>query len=61
MLNDWYPQSKLDMGMDARTTKRNKFGGIKYIYDKPTTQSLKAFFEEKIEQTFPHAELLYWT
>ncbi len=61
VLNDWYPKSKLDMGMDARTTKRNKFGGIKYVYDKPTTQSLKEFFEEKIEQTFPTAKLLYWT
>ena len=49
------------MQMESRTTKRNKFGGIKYVYDKDTTQALRKFFEEKIEQTFPSAQILYWT
>ena len=61
VLTEWYPNSKLDMQMDARTTKRNKFGGIKYVYDKETTKALRGFFEEKIEKCFPFAELLYWT
>ncbi len=61
VLNEWYPKSELDMQMESRTTKRNKFGGIKYVYDKDTTQSLRSFFEDKIEQFFPKAQLLYWT
>jgi len=61
VLNEWYPKSELDMQMESRTTKRNKFGGIKYVYDKDTTQSLRSFFEDKIEQFFPNAQLLYWT
>ncbi len=61
VLNEWYPNSELDMQMESRTTKRNKFGGIKYVYDKETTQALRKFFEEKIEQIFPDAHLLYWT
>lgn len=61
VLNEWYPGSKLDMDMDNRTTKRNKFGGTKYVYDKVTTAELKAFFEEAIARYFPQAEILYWT
>ncbi len=61
VLNGWYPNSKLNMQMEARTTKRNKFGGIKYVYDKETTQSLRSFFEREIARRFPQAQLLYWT
>ena len=61
VLNEWYPKSSLDMGMDIRTTKRNKFGGIKYVYNKETTLALRGFFEEKIATHFPAANLLYWT
>ena len=61
VLNEWYPASKLDMEMDRRTTKRNKFGGTKYVYDKVTSAELKDFFEEAIAHYFPQAEILYWT
>ncbi|MEL7068498.1 MAG: spore photoproduct lyase family protein [Cyanobacteria bacterium J06581_3] len=61
VLNEWYPNSELNMQMEARTTKRNKFGGIKYVYDKETTQELRSFFERNIAERFPNAELLYWT
>lgn len=61
VLTEWYPNSKLDMQMEARTTKRNKFGGIKYVYNKETTQALHHFFETEIAQRFPSAQLLYWT
>lgn len=61
VLNEWYPKSELDMETESRTTKRNKFGGLKYVYDQPTTQDLRHFFEAKIAQYFPRAELLYWT
>ena len=61
VLNEWYPNSKLDMDVAQRAIKRNKFGGTKYVYDKVTSAELKAFFETKIAQYFPQAEILYWT
>lgn len=61
VLNEWYPGSKLDMEMDKRTTKRNKFGGTKYVYDKVTGAELRDFFEGAIAHYFPQAEILYWT
>ena len=61
VLTEWYPGSKLDMDVEKRTTKRNKFGGTKYVYDKTTSAELKAFFEAKIARYFPQAEILYWT
>ena len=61
VLTEWYPHSKLDMQMESRTTKRNKFGGIKYVYNKETTRALRQFFEAEIARRFPSAQLLYWT
>jgi spore photoproduct lyase len=61
VLEQWYPNSKLDLDKATRTTKRNKFGGIKYVYDKDTMTELKAFFEDEIATCFLQAEILYWT
>jgi spore photoproduct lyase len=61
ILEQWYPNSRLDLDESKRTVKRNKFGGTKYVYDKDTMTELKTFFEEAIAQRFPNAEILYWT
>ena len=61
VLNQWYPNSKLDMDDENRSIKRNKFGGIKYVYDTDTMKSLRCFFEREIAQRFPKAQVLYWT
>jgi spore photoproduct lyase len=61
VLEQWYPNSRLDLDETSRTTKRNKFGGIKYVYDKDTMTELRSFFEDAIAQQFPQAEILYWT
>jgi spore photoproduct lyase len=61
VLMQWYPQTKLDMDEANRSVKRNKFGGIKYVYDTDTMKALRAFFERQISQHFPKAKLLYWT
>ena len=61
VLEQWYPNSRLDLEESTRTTKRNKFGGIKYVYDKDTMTELRSFFETEIAQRFPAANLLYWT
>ena len=61
VLQEWYPNSRLDLEETNRTTKRNKFGGIKYVYDKDTMKELRGFFEAAIAQRFSQAKILYWT
>ncbi|GAB4381717.1 MAG: spore photoproduct lyase [Elainellaceae cyanobacterium] len=61
VLQQWYPNSKLDLDETNRSIKRNKFGGVKYVYDKDTMTELRQFFEAAIAQKFPKAEILYWT
>lgn len=61
VLQTWYPQSKLDMDEEKRSLKRNKFGGVKYVYDNDTMKALRHFFESEIGRRFPTAKILYWT
>jgi spore photoproduct lyase len=61
VLQSWYPNSKLDLDETGRVIKRNKFGGVKYVYDSDTMKQLKQFFERQIAQRFPQAKILYWT
>ena len=61
VLQTWYPSSKLDMNEETRSTKRNKFGGTKYVYDTDTMKKLRRFFEGEIQRRYPFARILYWT
>jgi spore photoproduct lyase len=61
VLQTWYPNSKLEMDESKRVLKRNKFGGIKYVYDGDTMKTLRRFFEGEIAKRFPQAKVLYWT
>jgi spore photoproduct lyase len=61
VLAQWYPNSKLDMDEANRAIKRNKFGGIKYVYETNTMKTLRSFFETEIARRFPKARILYWT
>jgi spore photoproduct lyase len=61
VLQTWYPQSKLDMDEEKRSQKRNKFGGVKYVYDSTTMKELRRFFESEIQRRYPQAQMLYWT
>jgi spore photoproduct lyase len=61
VLMQWYPHSKLDMNESSRSVKRNKFGGIKYVYDTDTMKALRLFFEREVARHFPKAKILYWT
>jgi spore photoproduct lyase len=61
VLQTWYPQSKLEMNEEDRVQKRNKFGGVKYVYDPTTMKELRRWFEDEIDRRFPSAQLLYWT
>ena len=61
VLMEWYPNTGLDMSEVNRTIKRNKFGGMKYVYSKEMMKGLKTFFETEIKRQFPFAKILYWT
>ena len=61
VLNSWYPQSKVEMDEETRSVKRNKFGGLKYVYEADTMKTLRQFFEREISRRFPQAQILYWT
>jgi spore photoproduct lyase len=60
-LQTWYPKSKLDLDETQRTQKRNKFGGVKYVYPQEIMNELKDFIQTQIELNFPQAQILYWT
>ena len=61
VLVGWYPKSTLDMREDARSEKRTKFGGFKYVYPKDSMREMRTFFEATIEELLPAARILYWT
>ncbi|MCW2529019.1 MAG: splG [Pseudonocardiales bacterium] len=61
VLLGWYPNTKLEMDEDARSVKRTKFGGVKYVYPKPVMSELKAWFTSAVAEQLPSARLLYWT
>lgn len=61
VLLNWYPKTSLDLDETARSVKRNKFGGTKYVYDTDTMKMLRRFFEHEIAKRFPQARILYWT
>ena len=61
VLQTWYPNSKLDLDENNRSQKRNKFGGVKYVYSRDTMSELKEFIETQITNHFPQADILYWT
>lgn len=61
VLQSWYPHSKLEMNEEQRSVKRNKFGGLKYVYDANTMKELRQFFEQEINKRFPQGRILYWT
>ncbi len=61
VLQSWYPKTTLDMTEETRLQKRNKFGGVKYVYPMDLMESLRRFFEAEIARRFPQGRILYWT
>ena len=49
------------MDEGARTAKRNKFGGVKYVYPKDTMAEMRSWFVDELRDVLPDAQLLYWT
>ena len=61
VLLGWYPKTTLDLREEARTEKRNKFGGFKYVYPKDSMAEMKEWFERTIAEVLAGARILYWT
>ncbi len=61
VLLQWYPKTTLDLREEARTQKRTKFGGFKYVYPKGSMGEMKEWFYGEIGRTLPTAKVLYWT
>ncbi len=61
VLLSWYPKTTLDLREEARTEKRNKFGGFKYVYPKDSMGEMKQWFYAAIGKLLPAAKILYWT
>jgi spore photoproduct lyase len=61
VLMEWYPNTKLEMDEDRRSPKRNKFGGVKYVYPRETMAEMRSWFEGALERRLPQGRLLYWT
>lgn len=61
VLLGWYPKTSLDLREEARTEKRTKFGGSKYVYPKDSMGEMRRWFEEQIGERLPGARVLYWT
>jgi spore photoproduct lyase len=61
LLQEWYPNTSLEMTEDNRTKKINKFGGTKYVFNKAIMSDLKQFFYCEIAKQLPQAKILYWT
>jgi spore photoproduct lyase len=61
VIQSWYPNTSLDLDEANRREKRNKFGGVKYVYQSEQMQTLKSFFYAEWQKRFPKAPILYWT
>ncbi len=61
VLLEWYPRTQLEMDEDARTQKRNKFGGVKYVYPREVMAEMRGWFTEELQTRLPGSPLLYWT
>ncbi len=61
VLLSWYPKTTLDLREEARSQKRTKFGGFKYVYPKDPMRAMREWFETSIARLLPMARVLYWT
>ena len=61
VIQGWYPNTSLDLDESARTQKRNKFGGVKYVYRPDDMNTMRTFFYSEWRKRFPNAPILYWT
>ena len=51
----------LDLREEARSQKRTKFGGFKYVYPREPMREMRDWFDAEIARVLPMARILYWT
>lgn len=61
VLSGWYPNIGVEMDESSRTSKYNKFGGVKFVYRPEMMQSLRTFLTRAWQERFPKAPITYWT
>jgi spore photoproduct lyase len=61
VLLGWYPSTGLEMDEAVRARKRNKFGGVKYVYPKELMREMRTTLEAGVARHLPRARVLYWT
>ena len=61
VLLGWYPRMRLEMDESARTPKRGKFGGVKYVYPREAMVEMREWFTTELGRRLPGSPLLYWT
>jgi spore photoproduct lyase len=61
VLLEWYPRTRLEMDEERRSAKRNKFGGVKYVYPREVMTEMRTWFADALAERLPAARLLYWT
>ena len=61
VLLGWYPNTKLEMDTDQRSARRNRFGGVKYVYPRETMARMRGWFTDALAEHLPAARVLYWT
>jgi len=49
------------MDESRRTTKRGKFGSLKYVYPKDVMSEMRTWFEGELARRLPQLRVLYWT
>ena len=61
VLLGWYPRTRLEMDVDRRSAKRNKFGGVKYVFPRDVMARMRGWFTDAVAEHLPTARILYWT
>ena len=55
VLLQWHPNTSLDLAEEGRAVKRNKFGGLKHVYQPEQMRATKAWFYAEWPRRFPAA------
>lgn len=61
IIQERYPNTKLNMNEEERIRKFGKYGRVKYVYPKDEALEMKEYLSHLIYSHFPHAHIQYFT
>ncbi|GAB6085645.1 spore photoproduct lyase [Alkaliphilus crotonatoxidans] len=61
IIEERFPNTKLEMNPEKRIKKWGKYGRVKYVYPKDEAQEAKEFISNLILKHFPHGHIQYFT